>query len=121
MADLLEVGSRWLEEQRTKHCTRDVTYVRGSASAVLKATVGRTEYETDDGTAIRVAYTDRDFLILASDLDLGAGPTLPLRGDRIRETQDGNIYVFEVLDWRWSDPYRQTFRLETKHVDTESV
>jgi hypothetical protein len=42
MADLLERGSRWLEDQRTKHCTRDVTYVRGAASVLVRATVGRT-------------------------------------------------------------------------------
>ena len=120
MADLLETGSRWLEDQRTKHCTRDVTYSRGATSAVLKATVGRTEYETDDGESVRVAFTERDFLILAGDLNLGAGQTLPLAGDKIRETHDTVVLVFEVIDWRYSDPYRQTFRIETKHVDTEA-
>jgi hypothetical protein len=121
VADLLEQGSRWLEDQRTKHCTRELTYVRGAASTVVKATVGRTEYETDDGTAVRIAFTERDFLILAADLNLGSGPTLPVRGDTIREPQDGTVYEFEVLDWRWSDLYRQTFRIETKLIDTEAA
>ena len=121
MADLLERGVVWLEDQRTKHCTRDVTYARGAASGVVKATVGRTQYETDDGETVRIRFTDRDFLILAADLDLGAGPILPDRGDTIRETHGASIYVFEVVDWRYSDVYRTTFRIETKHIDTESL
>lgn len=121
MADLLEKGVRWLDDQRTKHCTRDVTYVRGAASRVLKATIGRTQYETDDGQAVRVDFTERDFLIRGVDLVMAGSPTVPAVGDHIREEANGQILVFEVIDWRYSDPYRQTFRIETKHIDTETV
>lgn len=121
MADLLECGSRWLEDQRTKFCTRDVTYVRGVASAIVRATVGRTEFKTDDGETVRIEFTDRDFLILAIDLVLAGNPTLPERGDKVRESQSGTVYVFEVMDWRYSDPYRQTLRIETKLVGTEAA
>lgn len=120
MADLLEQGSRWLEVQRTKHCTRDVTYVRGVDSVVVKATIGRTQYETDDGHAVRVDFTERDFLILAAELVLAGVPTTPEPGDRIRESRDGQTLVFEVINWRYSDLYRQTFRIETKHVGTDT-
>jgi hypothetical protein len=120
MADLLEQGSRWLEAQRTKHCTRDVTYVRGAASVVVKATVGRTQYETDDGHAVRVDFTERDFLIQAADLVLSDHAVTPQPGDQVRESQNGQVLVFEVIDWRYSDPYRQTFRMETKHVGTDT-
>ena len=41
MADLLERGSRWLESQRHRHLAREVTYCRGEATVVLRATVGR--------------------------------------------------------------------------------
>lgn len=121
MADFLERGSRWLEEQRTKHCTRDVTYVRGVDSVVVRATIGRTEFKTDDGESVRIEFTDRDFLILAADLALAGNPMLPERGDKIRETGETLIHVFEVMDWRFSDPYRQTLRIETKLVATESL
>lgn len=121
MGDLLARGSAWLEAQRTKHCTRDVTYVRGAVSAVVKATIGRTEYQTDDGQTVRTEFTDRDFLILAADLVLAGNPTLPERGDQLRETQDSTVYVLEVIDWRYSDPYRQTLRIETKLVGRETV
>lgn len=121
MADLLERGSRWLEQQRTQHCSRPVTYVRGAESVDVNATIGRTEYETDDGTWVRVDYTDRDFLILAAELRLAGVMTTPQPGDRIRETGADQVLVFEVIDWRFSDPYRQTFRIETKHILTEAV
>lgn len=119
MADLLEQGSRWLETQRTKHCTRDVTYVRGAASAVVQATVGRTRYETNDGQTVRVDFTERDFLIQAEDLVLGGHAVTPRPGDKIRESHNWSVLVFEVINWRYSDPFWQTFRIETKHVATE--
>ena len=91
-----------------------MTYVRGALSTVVKATIGRTAFKSDDGQVVRVEYTDRDFLVLAADLALNGNLTLPERGDRIRETADGVVHTFEVLDWRYSDPYRRTYRLETK-------
>lgn len=114
MADLLAQGAAWLEAQRTKHLTREVTYVRGNDQVTVLATIGRTQFETDDGTAVRVEYTDRDFLIRAADLVLAGQPTEPERGDLIRE--DGR--EFEVLDWRYSDPYRLALRITTKYVGT---
>jgi hypothetical protein len=117
MADLLAQGAAWLEQQRTRHLTTSVTYVRGAQSVVVPATIGRTKFQTDDGTAVRVEFTDRDFLILAADLVLNGQPSDPQRGDLIRE----GSREFEVLDWRYSDPYRQTLRITTKHVGaTES-
>ena len=119
MGDLLDKGSAWLESQRSKHMTRDVTYARGLIAAVVKATVGRTEYETDDGQVVRTEFTDRDFLISVADLVLDGSPTLPDEGDQVRETQGTSVLIFEVMGWRYSDPYRRTFRIETKHVGTE--
>jgi hypothetical protein len=88
---------------------------------VVKATIGRTEYETDDGQVVRTEFTDRDFLILAADLILNGLAKLPEEGDQVRETQGTNILIFEVMGWRYSDPYHRTFRMETKHVGTENV
>ncbi|RLS59552.1 MAG: hypothetical protein DWH91_00085 [Planctomycetota bacterium] len=114
MGDLLATGAAWLEQQRTKHLTTTVTYVRGEIELAVPATIGRTKYEADDGHVVRVEFTDRDFLILASDLVLAGQQTEPRRGDLIRE---GNR-EFEVLDWRYSDPYRQTLRITTKETGT---
>ena len=121
MGDLLDKGSAWLESQRTKHMTRDVTYARGIMTGALKATIGRTEYETDDGQVVRTQFTDRDFLISVADLILNGSATLPEEGDQLHETQGTSILIFEVMGWRYSDPYRRTYRIETKHVGTENL
>lgn len=114
MGDLLATGAAWLEQQRTRHLTTTVIYVRGEIELAVPATIGRTKYEADDGHVVRVEFTDRDFLILAADLVLNGDVTEPIRGDLIREGTRG----FEVLDWRYSDPYRQTLRITTKEVGT---
>ncbi len=116
MPDLLQTGSRWLEQRRTEHCTQDVVYVRGAESVPVKATIGRTQYETDNDQTVRIDFTDRDFLILAVDLVLGGRNVTPKPGDRVRETHGVQTLIFEVIDWRFSDPYRQTLRLATKYI-----
>lgn len=125
MADLLERGSNWLEDQRTLHATRTVTYQRGAETVDLPASIGRTEFEADDGFGVIEKTESRDFLVLAADLVLAGATVLPERGDRIRETQGGATFVHEVLapgsvpHWRYSDPYRRTLRIHTKLVGTE--
>ena len=116
MGDLLRRGSDWLEQQRTQHLTTNVCYIRGFLQTILPATIGRTRFQTDDGTVLRVEYTDRDFLILVEHLLLNAEPVLPERGDQILEYTDPKLPAFEVLDWRYSDPYRQTLRISTKYM-----
>ena len=127
MADLLEQGSAWLEEQRVQHMSRTVTYWRGEDSVAVQATIGRTVFEVDDGMGILEKIESRDFLILTIDLVLGGQATLPQRGDRIKETQGDKVYVYEVLapgnepHYRFSDLYRKTLRIHSKQVDVEDA
>ena len=122
MADLLETASNWLEEKRTQHLSRTVTYQRGADTVDVPVSIGRTTFEVDDGYGIVQKWESRDFLILAADLVLAGLQTLPQRGDRIQETQAGTTYVYEVLApgkepaWRYSDPYRKTLRIHTKQI-----
>ena len=125
MADILQRGSDWLQDQRHKHATRTVAYARGVDSVSLAATIGRTIFEVDNGHGVLERIESRDYLALAADLMLVGLPVLPKRGDRIRETQGTVTYVYEVMapgkepEWRWSDPYRKTLRIHTKQIDTE--
>ena len=112
MPDLLAQGAAWLESQRTKHLTTTVTYVPNDVQIVVPATIGRTKSEADDGQVVRIEFTDRDFLVLAADLVLNGQVAEPDRGDLIRE----GTREFEVLDWRYSDPYRTTLRINTKET-----
>jgi len=125
VADLLKQASAWLDAMRKAHLARPVTYCRGEESVEVLATVGRTVFETTDAYGVVEHSESRDFLILAADLVLGGQAVLPERGDRIRETQDGKTFVYEVMapgkepEWRWSDGYRRTLRIHTKQVATE--
>lgn len=127
MADLLEIGSQWLQSQRKLHATRTVTYRRGTATVTVQATVGRTVFEQEDGNGAIVRMQVRDYLIDAADLVLGGQPTLPECGDRITETVGTTQFIYEVMPlgtephWRYSDPYRQTLRIHTKHITTKAT
>jgi hypothetical protein len=129
MPDMLGQGSAWLEDQRHKHLSRSVVYQRGEESIELAATIGRTEFEQVDQSGMVNKIESRDFLVRRSDLILGGAPSLPKPGDRIRETSDEQIFIYEVMSplggneppFRYSDPNRHTLRIHTKHVGTEAV
>ena len=125
MADLLEQASAWLDGKRKAHLARPVTYCRGEQSVEVAATVGRTVFEIADAYGVVEQSESRDFLIPAADLVLGDAVTLPERGDRVRETQDGKTLVYEVMapgkepHYRFSDVYRRTLRIHTRQVAVE--
>ncbi len=126
MPDLLETGSAWLADQLKTHASRQVVYRRGAQQVTVQATVGRTLLKLDDGYGgVRMEWTDRDFLIHAADLVLGGSPTLPERGDQIRETQGAKTFIYEVMapgkepPWRWSDVFRKLLRIHTRQVGAE--
>jgi hypothetical protein len=127
MPDLLETGSAFLDDQRHQHMTRTVTYQRGADSVELAATIGRTEFEQADDYGVVHKIESRDFLVRTADLVLASEQTLPKAGDRIRETEGSQTFVYEVMapgtepPFRYSDPYRKTLRIHTKQVGTESA
>jgi hypothetical protein len=128
MLDLLQTGTEWLADQLKKHASRQVIYRRGSLEVAVQTTVGRTLLKLGDGYGgVRMEWTDRDFLIHATDLVLGGMTVLPERGDLIRETQGAKVFVFEVMApgtepaWRWSDPHRKMLRIHTKQIGVEVV
>ncbi|GJQ27807.1 MAG: hypothetical protein HBSAPP02_28390 [Phycisphaerae bacterium] len=125
MTDVLERGSAWLEDQRNRHMSRMVTYQRGGDSVDVAATIGRTEFEQADDFGVIHKFESRDYLVLTTDLVLAGVQALPKAGDRIRETDGAKTFVYEVMapgnepPFRYSDPYRRTLRIHTKHVATD--
>jgi hypothetical protein len=122
VGDLLRQGSHWLEQQRTAHCSSQVTYRRDATELIVAATFGHTRYEVADESGLTVGAQVADFLIAAEDL----GPTFsePQPGDVI--VADGQQYEVMALGqdlrgWRWSDPYRQTYRIHGRQIGTEPV
>jgi len=120
--DLLQRGSDWLEDQRTKHATRSVVYQRGEggSSIEVQATIGKTQFDVDNGAGVLLRVESRDYLILTTNLVLDGEQTAPKQGDLIRETVGEREYVYEVMapggapHFRHSDPYRKTLRIHTK-------
>ena len=131
MPDLLQRGSDWLEDRRTKHATRMVVYQRGApgvgASVEVQATIGRTEFDVDNGAGVLLRVESRDYLILTTDLVLDGEQTPPKQGDFICEHIGEREYVYEVMapggapHFRFSDPYRRTLRIHTKFLRVDDA
>ena len=125
MGDLLDRGAAFLDAQRHQHLSRPVLYRRGTDEKEVQATIGKTEFEQVDEFGIVHRTQSRDFLVRAIDLVLNNAVTLPKAGDRVRETVGATTFVYEVMapgsepPWRYSDAYRKTLRIHTKHVETE--
>ncbi|MCZ2341689.1 MAG: hypothetical protein LC104_07815 [Bacteroidales bacterium] len=126
MPDILQFGSDWLAAKLKEHASRPVVYQRGMLTVNVQATVGRTLLKLDDGYGgVRMEWTDRDFLIHAEDLVLSSVVVLPERGDLIRETDGGKVFIYEVMapgkepPWRYSDVFRKLLRIHTKQVGVE--
>ena len=123
MPDLLRDGQAWLADQLQEHAATQVVYLRGADEVPVRAVIGRTLLQLDDGMGgVRMEWTDRDYLIRAEDLALGGSPAPPQRGDQIREVVGTQTLVYEVLapagepPWRWADPHRQMYRIHTKQI-----
>ena len=125
MSDLLERGAAWLGQQRSHHLTLTVTYLRGTDSVELPATIGKTVFEQADEYGVIHRTESRDYLISTADLVLGGAQEQPKAGDRIRETTGEQVLLYEVMapggepPWRYSDAYRRTLRIHTKFVGME--
>ena len=111
----------------TSHAARQVTYERDGDQVEVPATTGETTFEQDDGQGALIRVQVRDYLIDTSRLVLGGSVALPKPGDRVRETENGKTFIYEVMSmagepcWRYSDPFRLKLRIHTKHVGTEDA
>jgi len=119
VADMLKRGSEWLEQMRTAHMTSPVEYQRATdppQALTVNATFGRTRYEVADESGLTVGSHVWDFLILADDLGFEPAPA---------DVIVANGRRYEVMNlgpdraWRWSDAFRQTYRIHTKDIGAD--
>ncbi|MEO1617114.1 MAG: hypothetical protein AAFV88_14780, partial [Planctomycetota bacterium] len=94
MSDMLQRGQSWLAAKLTRFASRQVIYQRDELSVELPATIGKSEYEQDDGEGVITRAQVRDFLINTKDLLGSVIGTWPKRGDRILVT-DRHQFVDE--------------------------
>lgn len=105
----------------------DITYRRGESETELTAIVGRTPFEQVNESGVVTRFESRDYLIIATELVIDDEQTLPAIGDQIREIVGNEVQVYKVLEmggqphWRYSDQFRTTLRVHTKHVSTEEA
>lgn len=132
MGDLLRDGMVWLNATMREHVAQTVVYQRGADSVTLRATIGRSEGETEKEYGAREHWESKDFLISSAALVIGGVVVAPAEHDRVIETisdQYGEalfIVTHEVLPpsneepaWRYSDEHRQTLRVHTKEFSKE--
>lgn len=122
MADLLDSGLSWLRGKRHAQMTREIVYQRGAIRIEINATVGRTPFEQEDSQGRVIQIEARDYLIRSEDLVIAGKQVEPARGDKVHDTIGTKVHTFEVLPsgtvpaFSYSDAYRRTIRVHTKHV-----
>jgi len=122
LADLLKSGAAWLADQRKAQMAHAVTYRRGEQEITVQATVGKTDFSTDDQQGRTLEFESRDYLITAADLAALAGGAEPQEGDEITEDLETGTETYRVMlisgapAFRYSDQSRKTIRIHTKHV-----
>ena len=120
MGNLFDKGSALVASAMRAALSADIVYIRGSESARIPATVGRTVFEVEDSHGV-LRWESRDFTVSACDLVLGALPVTPAKGDLIEERDcDGKVRTYEVSapgreqEWRYADTSRRLIRVHTK-------
>ncbi|XZE36015.1 hypothetical protein SH501x_001566 [Pirellulaceae bacterium SH501] len=126
MRDLLAEGHKWLSGQLYQHMSREIIYRRNELSVLIRATIGKSMYDQDDGEGIVTRSQVRDFLINTRDLTTSIIGSLPKAGDTIVEIDDESEFTYEVMPmgseppWRYSDPFRLKLRIHTKQIHSQS-
>lgn len=126
MGDMLASAASWLGDVLRLHVSQLVEIRRGTQRAQVKASFGRTEWETIEAGGVVVRMESRDFGIQAQDYAFGASRVEPQRGDEIRWHDHGATYVYRVVPFgdeevcfRYADRHRKRLRVYSEEVKTE--
>lgn len=125
MANFFSTAASFASAAAKGNAGTSITYRRGTLSASLTATKGRSEFAELDNNGHLVRTESRDWLMEADDIVLGGRAVLPQRGDRIEETAGGTKHVYELMQfgdeppWKYSDEERVRIRVHTREVDQQ--
>lgn len=106
--NILEKSAQYIDKVRVKCLTETVEY----EDFPVAATIGKTIFKLDNGYGV-VYEESTDFLIsVALLLDQ------PRKGDKIlwREVEYEVLAPDNEPVWRYSDPYKTTYRIHSKRV-----
>lgn len=120
MPDMIRSGASWLADRLAASAAVTVTYKRGDGVAKIKATIGRSTFESTNQNGVIENWESRDFLVKTAELPYGE----PYRGDLIvEEAADGVETVYEVSAPRgvplfhFADAFELVCRVHTKRSD----
>lgn len=123
MTDLLNSASDWLLDTLKASASVEVTLRRGaSATPNLKATIGRTTFEEQQGEEVFHRFESRDYIIQVNDYQIAGVATEPQAGDTFDEVRNGKTYRYQIMSdgfesqWRFSDPFKKAYRIHTKQI-----
>jgi hypothetical protein len=121
MSDMLADSNAWLEGQRHAHLSGLVTYKRGFDSVSISATIGKTDYDTQDSEGNLLSGQMVDFIVRPVDLGIFIEPKA---GDKIQRVIGNITETYEV--WTPSgqdlfsvDSYRLSMRIHTQLVSSK--
>ena len=117
MTNLLKKGIEFLADKLKVHASETVIYKRGLDTVNIQATVGKTNYQIEDDSGLKIGGEIVDFIFQTVDLVINGSLTIPKTGDRVEV--DGRIYEALFINdgcWRYSDPYRKIIRFHTKEI-----
>ena len=111
---MLADAAGWLSSMTLGHLSVPVLYrTADGEEKSVRAVVGSTVFQADDGYGVVADFESRDFIVAAAEL-----PEEPGKGDAI--VWRGMMY--EVMAprggpcWRWSDAYHTMKRIHTKET-----
>lgn len=103
--DMLQRGARMIERVRSTNLAHAVEYLFGTTKIDIDATTDGTDFEVIDETGVGIVERSRDFLFNAPGLIAAIG-RVPAKGDRVRETVDGQVVEYEVREFAGQPHYR---------------
>lgn len=115
MSDLMASGAAWLADQLSASASRSVAYYRGNNFGAISATIGSSQFQSQNASGVIETWESRDYIVKAGSLPFGD----PRRHDRIVETLNGVSVTYEVSSpagvplWRWADAFRSSIRVHT--------
>lgn len=94
---MMQDGVAWAGGQLKTAGGVSVVYQRGAASVSVVAIPSMHEYEVVDDEGFGIVMLSRDYIVHAADMIISGSEIAPRAGDRITETIQGVVCVFEVM------------------------
>jgi len=122
MANLLRKGAAMLNRTLGTGASDCVVYQRGLVQADWHASIGATEFQSEDEGEVNNSWTSRDYIGDAAELVAGGITMPPLAGDQVIEVIRGQTVTHELMlmpgtqPFRFCDPGECRVRVHTKEV-----